>query len=433
MKPRLVFRRDNNGFTILELLITIIVIGILSALVYVSYAGVQKSNATQLLKADLQRAYVSLEGDRWENGVYPTSKELANGGEGLMTSEGVVFNYTILGAGYCLTAWSEAAGSSFHVSSEFEGVQEGECPEVYDNFANLEWSERTDLGSGWSDVSVASEGNRVVLSKSSSVIISNNGGATFPVTHSDLTMDKVTVSSNGSRMVGAYNSCGPGSIRRTYISSNSGASWTLVAESVRAFTVRSSSSGQKVVAAGCEWDFNVSNDYGSTWTTTSYPGSYIMNAAISPNGNRIFVSPLNISTNSGYLLTSTDFGQNWTEYTNLGLAIWDDVASSADGTKIITAARDGMIYTSSDAGASWSARSSAGSRKWRSMSSSYDGTKLVAGVSPGYIYTSTDSGASWTEQTDLGLKSWTKIETSADGSKIFAIGSGVLHIGEYGP
>jgi hypothetical protein len=115
----------------------------------------------------------------------------------------------------------------------------------------------------------------------------------------------------------------------------------------------------------------------------------------------------------------------WTQRTSAGLRKWMDVASSADGTKLVAVAKDGYIYTSTDSGATWTERTGPGVQKWAAAASSADGTKLavVAGVSGSgnrYIYTSTDSGATWTQRTSAGSRDWRNIEMSDDGTQIVA-------------
>lgn len=65
-------KRNNLGFTIVELLIVIIVIGILAALVLVTYNGVQQKARDTERKTDLQALASHLEVYNAQNGRYPT-------------------------------------------------------------------------------------------------------------------------------------------------------------------------------------------------------------------------------------------------------------------------------------------------------------------------------------------------------------------------
>jgi photosystem II stability/assembly factor-like uncharacterized protein len=101
------------------------------------------------------------------------------------------------------------------------------------------------------------------------------------------------------------------------------------------------------------------------------------------------------------------------------LDLWQNIASSSNGTKLAAVAYNGYVRTSSDSGATWTEQTAAGSRGWHNIASSSDGTKLAA-VCTGYVYTSSDSGTTWTEQTTLGSHNWFGIASSSDGSKLAA-------------
>ena len=61
------------AFTIIELLIVIVIIGILVAITAVSYNGITKSAKESALKSELKRISTSLELHKAKNGTYPTS------------------------------------------------------------------------------------------------------------------------------------------------------------------------------------------------------------------------------------------------------------------------------------------------------------------------------------------------------------------------
>lgn len=107
-------------------------------------------------------------------------------------------------------------------------------------------------------------------------------------------------------------------------------------------------------------------------------------------------------------------GDTWTQRDST--RNWSDIATSADGTKLVAAEYGGRLYTSIDAGAHWTPRDA--SRNWRSVASSADGTRLVAVVFNGQIYTSTDSGLTWTPREST--RSWASVASSADGVRLIA-------------
>jgi len=74
-------KSKQQGFTIVELLIVIIVIGILAALVLVTFTGVQQKARNTERTTDVKAIASHLEVYNAQNGYYPTSTELtANDG-----------------------------------------------------------------------------------------------------------------------------------------------------------------------------------------------------------------------------------------------------------------------------------------------------------------------------------------------------------------
>jgi type II secretion system protein G len=65
-------RKNNRGFTIVELLIVIVVIGILAALVVVTYNGIQQKARDTERKTDVNALHGQLEAYQAQNGRYPT-------------------------------------------------------------------------------------------------------------------------------------------------------------------------------------------------------------------------------------------------------------------------------------------------------------------------------------------------------------------------
>ena len=65
-------KRTGRGFTIVELLIVIVVIGILAALVIVTYAGIQKRARDTERKTDVKGIQGQLEAYWADNAKYPT-------------------------------------------------------------------------------------------------------------------------------------------------------------------------------------------------------------------------------------------------------------------------------------------------------------------------------------------------------------------------
>jgi prepilin-type N-terminal cleavage/methylation domain-containing protein len=117
LPPSLKFRRaslvpNNNvkqGFTIVELLVVIVVIGILAAITIVSYTGISNKATVASLQADLSSASKLLKLDQVINSNYPASLASANSGKGIAPSSGTsydqyIYNNNSSPQSFCITA-----------------------------------------------------------------------------------------------------------------------------------------------------------------------------------------------------------------------------------------------------------------------------------------------------------------------------------------
>lgn len=69
-------KRMSSGFTIVELLIVIVVIGILAALVVTTYNGIQQKARDTERKTDVNALHGQIEAYQAQNGKYPTLANL---------------------------------------------------------------------------------------------------------------------------------------------------------------------------------------------------------------------------------------------------------------------------------------------------------------------------------------------------------------------
>ncbi len=92
----------NPGFTIVELLIVIVVIGILAAITIVAYNGIQDRAKASAASSALSQAAKKLAVYQVDNGNYPSALSAA----GVSSSGDVTFQYTSDGTTYCITGTS---------------------------------------------------------------------------------------------------------------------------------------------------------------------------------------------------------------------------------------------------------------------------------------------------------------------------------------
>jgi hypothetical protein len=107
-----------------------------------------------------------------------------------------------------------------------------------------------------------------------------------------------------------------------------------------------------------------------------------------------------------------------------GARAWTDIAVSENGQFMAAVVQEGYIYTSQDAGEHWTERRGAGSKGWQRVFVSNDGMRLVAGASPSQVYASADGGANWVPASgdivSFGYSS--QLTGSKDGTRLYASG-----------
>ncbi|MFZ1250305.1 MAG: prepilin-type N-terminal cleavage/methylation domain-containing protein [Candidatus Microsaccharimonas sp.] len=118
----------TSGFTIVELLIVIVVIGILAAIVIMGYNRVQENAIEVGLKSDIDGSTGIIEQYKLKNGgTYPSDSSVLNGGQGLKASNTNVLEYVSIGTAYCVSARSERINKIFHYLSTDRKIVEGPC------------------------------------------------------------------------------------------------------------------------------------------------------------------------------------------------------------------------------------------------------------------------------------------------------------------
>jgi prepilin-type N-terminal cleavage/methylation domain-containing protein len=123
------YKNKQNAFTIVELLIVIVVIGILAAITIVAFNGVNQRAAVAGLQSELKSSGVSLESYKViNNDTYPATLAAA----GISDSDAVTYEYTYTPETneYCITAYSVNFDvSTYYIDNTSSGVPlEGTCP-----------------------------------------------------------------------------------------------------------------------------------------------------------------------------------------------------------------------------------------------------------------------------------------------------------------
>lgn len=233
---------------------------------------------------------------------------------------------------------------------------------------------------------------------------------------------KTASSADGTRLAAATNG------EYLYTSADAGATWTARATQEPWHGIASSADGTKLAAVVYGGYVYTSADYGASWTEHIIIGEegegepdpftekYWTDVASSADGARLVTCAW-----ADYLYTSTDLGATWTAHMTDAERWWYCVASNADGTHLVAGVLDGYLYTSTDSGNTWTARMTDTGRYWSVLASSADGSNLLGGSSNGYLYVSTDFGATWTARFTDANRGWKGVACSQDGLRMFAI------------
>jgi photosystem II stability/assembly factor-like uncharacterized protein len=279
------------------------------------------------------------------------------------------------------------------------------------------------------------------------IYTSTNSGASWSRTSAVSNWVSVTSSADGSRLAAAsyqYNSNAPAASHSSFFTStNAGGTWTQSSAPNRPWiALAASADGQKLVAAA-GGSIYTSTNAGGTWTSNSVPSAYPWTAvASSADGSQLvaaagffnsyyytFVSYIYRSTNSGATWTKTSATTSYEEFNAL--------ASSTDGTHLVAATsgslpNSGPLSFSIDSGTTWtmgSVLAAGAAQVWQFVASSADGSRLVVMDTFGRTFVSGDAGASWALVNAPALP-WSALALSADGSTLVAAFDGGIYVSQ---
>lgn len=117
------------GFTIVEILIVITVIGILATIIFISYKGATSSASAAVLQNDLKEAAGQLVLEKASSGLYPVSIAAAGDGKGLAKSADTNYIYLVDNtsnpARFCLDGMNK--NEHYRMGSEDRTPVKGGC------------------------------------------------------------------------------------------------------------------------------------------------------------------------------------------------------------------------------------------------------------------------------------------------------------------
>lgn len=134
------------GFTIVELLVVIVVIGILATITLVAYSGISNRATVASLVSDLNSTSKMVSMSQVINDTYPATLADANDGKGIPASPGTTYdNYYPTLTGFCITATKNS--TSYRITDS-NAARLGVCSGPNrDAFSVIKWNTWT-IGTG---------------------------------------------------------------------------------------------------------------------------------------------------------------------------------------------------------------------------------------------------------------------------------------------
>ena len=117
----------NRGFTIVELGVVVVVIGILATVIVIGYNGITNGATEKSMQSDLDNAASQLALDYRDNSSYPSTAAEANKGQGLKTSGNNQLAYGLKPYGYCISVTNAKTTKTYTMKSITGKITEGNC------------------------------------------------------------------------------------------------------------------------------------------------------------------------------------------------------------------------------------------------------------------------------------------------------------------
>lgn len=125
----------SQGFTIVELIVVIVVLGILTAIVTISYQGIQRNTREATLQGDLRKTAQEIEAYKSQNSRYPRYLGAINNLQGAAPAATTTLGYAFISnstaGAYCLHARSTIDTTQvYRIESGSSTIRTGQCTQT---------------------------------------------------------------------------------------------------------------------------------------------------------------------------------------------------------------------------------------------------------------------------------------------------------------
>ena len=146
---------NKQGFTIVELLVVIVVIGVLASVTIISYTGISQKATIASLTSDLDNAAKQLKLDQVINSEYPATLAIANDSKEIPASPETDYQYSVdnttIPQPFCITATK--GSTSYNITNDSSPIP-GFCL-AYNMVINLDAHNSASYpgtGASWNDL-----------------------------------------------------------------------------------------------------------------------------------------------------------------------------------------------------------------------------------------------------------------------------------------